>query len=199
MLKTSYTLLSPFYDRIVARATQPMRRQSLSRLGNVSGQRVLVAGIGSGLDLPLLPEGADYTGIDLTPAMLNRAKRYNHDIRLDTGDVMQLPYQDGQFDIVIMHLILAVVPKPEKALQEASRVLRPGGRILVLDKFIRPGQPARLRRLLNLLLRHVATRTDVVFENLLAQCPELQCNRDESAGFSGWFRCIDLKKTEQAL
>lgn len=195
MLKYSYTLLAPVYDAIVARATYPMRQQSLAHLGNIQGQSVLLAGIGSGLDIPLLPDNADYTGIDLTPAMLTRAHRYNKPLKLEQGNVMQLPYADNRFDIVIMHLILAVVPEPLKALQEACRVVKPGGRILILDKFIKPGQRALTRRILNVFIKHIATRTDVVFENVLEQCPDLTVIRDEPAGFSSWFRCIELKKS----
>lgn len=195
MLKFSYTLLSPVYDIIVARATLPMRRQSLAQLDNVKDKSILLAGVGSGLDIPLLPEGANYTGIDLTPAMLNKAQRYNRAITLEQGNVLQLPYTNQQFDIVIMHLILAVVPDPLKALQEASRVTKSGGHILILDKFIKPGQLAITRRLLNPFIRHIATRTDVVFELLLEQCPELTKIKDDAAGFSDWFRCINLEKT----
>lgn len=195
MLKYSYTLLAPIYDTMVARATLPMRQQSLAHLGDVTDQSVLLAGIGSGLDIPLLPEGANYTGVDLTPAMLNKAQRYNSSIKLEQGNVMQLPYNDNQFDIVIMHLILAVVPNPLNALQEVSRVIKPAGRILILDKFLKPGQLALVRRFMNLLIRHIATRTDVVFEELLEQCPELRKTRDDTAGLSSWFRCIELKKS----
>lgn len=195
MLKYSYSLLAPVYDAIVARATLPMRKQSLAHLGDVENKSILLAGIGTGLDIPLLPTGAHYSGIDLTPAMLNRARKYNKDIELRLGNVMQLPYDNQQFDIVIMHLILAIVARPELALKEAARVTKAGGRVLVLDKFIRPGQLAPGRRLLNLLMRHIATRTDVIFEKVQQECPQLSVIRDEPATFTDWFRCIELKKT----
>ena len=194
MLKYSYSLLAPIYDAIVARATLPMRKQSLEKMGDINNKSVLLAGIGTGLDIPLLPQGARYSGIDLTPAMLNKARAYNASIDLKQGDVMQLPYADQQFDIVIMHLILAIVPHPERALKEAVRVTRAGGRILILDKFIKPGQLALGRRLLNLFMRHIATRTDVVFEEISQQCPEVSVIRDEPAALTDWFRCIELKK-----
>jgi len=199
-LKHSYTFLAPIYDYIVKPAFVELRRKNLSRLNPAENEAILLTGIGTGLDIPWLPLGPRYTGIDLTPAMLARARKQigqRRDIQLETGDAMQLPFADNHFDTIIMHLILAVVPEPQRALQEAQRVLRPGGRILILDKFIRPGQLALSRRLLSIFLRHIATRTDVVFEPLLAQCPQLTLVRDEPALAKGWFRYIELHKNSE--
>lgn len=197
-LKFSYTLLAPIYDSIVASATQTMRQASLQRLSSTTPQHILINGIGTGLDIPFLPAHHHYTGTDLTPAMLDRCKRRLAqsplDMSLRTADVMQLPFADQQFDCVLMNLILAVVPDPIKALEETSRVLKPGGQILIMDKFIRPGQLAISRRLLNIFIQHIATRTDVVFEKLLEDCPELILIEDKPAAFNGWFRFITLQK-----
>jgi len=200
-LKLSYTLLAPIYDSIVGSSTQEMRLNSLKRIDIKTSQHVLINGIGTGLDLPFLPDNHRYTATDLTPAMLEKCKsrlsQYDLDIELHTADVMRLPFEDNSFDIVLMNLILAVVPEPIKALQEASRVLKPGGKIFIMDKFIRPGQLAPTRRLLNVFIRHIATRTDVVFEHLLESCPELILTNDKPAMMSGWFRFIDLEKTDK--
>ncbi|HEX5636607.1 MAG TPA: class I SAM-dependent methyltransferase [Gammaproteobacteria bacterium] len=198
MLRLSYTLLAPIYDSIVASPTKHPRKKNLQHLTAYTGRHVLINGIGSGLDIPYLPAGPIYTGNDLTPAMLQRAKkisaRHNIPIDLHHADVMQLPYADACFDAVVLHLILAVVPQPLKALQESSRVLKPGGRIFIFDKFLQQNELALLRRAINPFIRHIATRTDVVFEPLLLQCPELQLINNEAALFGGWFRFIQLQK-----
>jgi len=197
-LKHSYTLLAPFYDALVSGPLDDARQRSLARLGPVAGEKILINGIGSGLDIPYLPDGGDYTGSDITPAMLKRAQqradKHNCRIKLQCADSQALPFEDNYFDIVIMHLILAVVPSPEKALQEASRVVKPGGRIYLFDKFIRRGQLAPVRRLLSIFLRHIATRTDVIFEDVQSQCPALALISDQPALAGGWFRLLELEK-----
>lgn len=194
-LRHSYTLLAPIYDLAIAAASEGLRRGNLLKL-DTNGE-VLIAGVGTGLDIPHLPKGPRYTGFDITPAMLARAQaRANHrdDITLHVADAMVLPYEPDRFDAVVMHLILAVVPQPERALREVERVLKPGGRVLILDKFLRRGQRAPVRRLLNLLSRHIATRTDVVFEDVLDCCPQLRLHSDEPVLAGGWFRRIELHK-----
>lgn len=109
---------------------------------------------------------------------------------------MALPFADDFFDVVLMHLILAVVPQPELALAEAARVLKPGASIQIFDKFLKPREPARVRRLLNPVLRRIATRTDVVLESLLKKTPELDITQNWGVMAGGWFRQIRLKKRE---
>jgi ubiquinone/menaquinone biosynthesis C-methylase UbiE len=197
-LKHSYSVLAPLYDKAVKGPLDHVRRKSLARLNNIEDKDVLLNGIGTGLDLEHLPRGARYTGSDITPLMLKRAQRRaietGIDIRLECADSHNLPFKNESFDIIIMHLILAVVPNPERALQEADRVLRNNGSIYILDKFLRPGQLAPVRRGLSTVLRHIATRTDVVFEDVLARSTNLHVVNDEPALAGGWFRLIELVK-----
>jgi len=197
-LKHSYSLLSPIYDLAVRRPLDHVRKKSLARLQNVVGKDILINGIGTGLDLDYLPRGARYTGLDITPLMLRRAaKRAEQsgvEIQLECADSLNLPYRSETFDIIVMHLILAVVPDPARALQEAERVLRTNGSIYILDKFLRPGQIAPIRRTINTVSRHIATRTDVVFEDLLPDAAKLHVVSDDPALAGGWFRLIELTK-----
>ena len=194
-LKHSYTLIAPFYDAAIDRATRTARRRSLSALPAMPG-RVLLAGVGTGLDLPHLPPQHQYVGLDLTLAMLRRAlpRAGQVDFTAIQGDAQRLPFADASFDSAVLHLILAVVPQPMHCFAEVARVLKPGGQLLVFDKFLRPQQRAPLRRLVNPLVRRLATRLDVVFEDLLAGVPDLVVEHDQPALAGGWFRMIRLRR-----
>jgi len=194
-LKYSYTLVAPFYDAFLTAATRGARKRSLAALADGPPRDVLLLGVGTGLDLPHLPMQHRYVGIDLTAAMLKRARPRTAGLRFAPlrGDVQRLPFHDGSFDAAILHLILAVVPAPTLCLAEAVRVLKPGGTLLVFDKFLRRGE-AGWKRALNPLTRHVATRLDVVFEDVLEAVGGLDVKSNEAALASGWFRLIRLEK-----
>ena len=195
-LKHSYTLIAPVYDAIIRGPLARVRRRSLAALPADRPCRILVDGIGTGLDLPHLPELHQYLGIDLTAAMLRRAQGRigSLDALLVQGDSQRLPFGNECFDHAILHLIVAVVPDGVAVLREVARVLKPAGRIFLLDKFLRPGERAPARRLFNLVIRHIVSRTDVVFEQVVEKVPLLRVVKDEPALFGGWFRLIQLEK-----
>lgn len=195
-LRISYSLLAPIYDLVVARPSLAARRRSLAALPADTSGRVLVSGVGTGLDLPLLPRLHRYTALDFNAAMLHRAVPRAAELEIDfvLGDSMSLPFAEASFDHVVLHLITAVVPEPQRCLAEAARVLKPGGSIVLLDKFLHPNEHAWLRRMLNPLTRRLATRTDVVFEEVLRAAPELEVVSDTPLLLGGWIRGIVLRK-----
>jgi phosphatidylethanolamine/phosphatidyl-N-methylethanolamine N-methyltransferase len=197
-LKTSYRFIAPFYDAFLERASAEARQRSLAALGQRERGRVLLGGAGTGLDFPFLAGQHDYVALDLTAAMLARARNRAHALRMAwvRGDSMALPFADASFDHVVLHLIVAVVPQPQRCLAEAARVLRPGGRIYLFDKFLHRRERAWLRRMLSPFSAQVATRLDVVFEDVLESVPQLRVLSDEPALARGWFRCIELQKKE---
>lgn len=198
LLRLSYSFIAPLYDVVIERPMREARKRSLRALPvDVAGQ-VLLSGIGTGLDLPLLPRLHRYTALDFNTAMLARAKPRGAklDVEFVLGDSMALPFDEAQFDHVVLHLILAVVPEPQHCLSEAARVLKPGGTIILFDKFLQPQQRAPLRRLFNGITRRFATRMDVVFEEVLHAAPELEVVSDVPMLAGGWFRGIVLRKPE---
>jgi phosphatidylethanolamine/phosphatidyl-N-methylethanolamine N-methyltransferase len=198
LLRLSYSLFAPLYDALVERPMREARMQSLGFLPIAESKYVLVSGVGTGLDLPLLPALHRYTALDFNSAMLARAKPRGKNLEVDfvLGDSMALPFADAQFDHVVLHLIVAVVPDPERCLSEAARVLKPGGSIILFDKFLHPQQRAPMRRLFNVITRRFATRMDVVFEEVLRATPELKVECNVPMLANGWFRGIVLRKSE---
>jgi ubiquinone/menaquinone biosynthesis C-methylase UbiE len=196
LLRFSYALIAPLYDLVIERPMRTARKRSLRALPVDAPGRVLVSGAGTGLDLPLLPRLHRYVALDFSPAMLRRAVPRGAGLEIDfvLGDSMSLPFADESFDHVVLHLIVAVVPEPERCLAETARVLKPGGTVVVFDKFLKPQQHAWLRRALTPLTRRFATRMDVVFEEALQAAPSLRVVSDEPAMAGGWFRSIVLRK-----
>ena len=190
-----YAVLAPVYDAAVTRAFARARRRSFALLGLQPGERVLVVGCGTGLDFEYVPPGVRLTAGDLTPAMVRRARlradalgRADADVRV--LDAHRLAVPDASFDAVVLHLLLAVVPDPVAAIREAQRVLAPGGRVVVLDKFVADGeQPSFARRMANVVARVVAT--DLTRElGPLLQAGGLAAVHDEPAGPGGLFRIV---------
>ena len=195
-LKTSYRFIAPIYDVVLDRVTRRARQHSLARLPQQGAARVLLSGAGTGLDFPFLPPHHEYTALDLTGAMLARAKKKATGLSMQwvRGDSMALPFASGSFDYAVLHLIMAVVSRPQYCLAETARVLRPGGHILLFDKFLKRGNRAWVRRGLTPLTGQLATRLDVVFEEMLEAVPGLRVLSNEPALANGWFRLIEIHK-----
>jgi phosphatidylethanolamine/phosphatidyl-N-methylethanolamine N-methyltransferase len=192
-----YTVWAPAYDAVVGAAgLNTARRLSIDRLRLASANRVLVVGAGTGLDLDFLPPNVHVTVIDVTPAMLKhldrRAAGTGRSVTAHIMDARQLAFPDSSFDAVVMHLILAVMPEPERGLREAVRVLKPGGRIAVFDKFLRDEErPSLKRRLLNAIAKPLFSDLNRRLGPLIAGTP-LVIERDEPVAFGGTYRVVTL-------
>src|SRR5512135_2258354 len=102
-----YRLWAPVYDSTVNRIFMRGRRRAMQLLDLQPGERVLIPGIGTGADLPLLPAGVEVTGIDLSPAMLAKARRKLERcparVKLIEGDAQALLVEPLSFDTVILN------------------------------------------------------------------------------------------------
>jgi ubiquinone/menaquinone biosynthesis C-methylase UbiE len=189
--RARYTFYAPFYD-LLARRLGKGRRRAIELLTVQPGERVLIVGCGTGLDLELLPRDCRITAIDLTPAMVEktraRAEALGLSIDARVMDAASLDFADESFDCVVLHLILAVVPDPHSTAREAARVLRRGGRASIFDKFA-SGRVSLARRVLNVVTNFFATDITRRLEDVLAGT-ELQVVREEKSVFGGVFRVV---------
>jgi phosphatidylethanolamine/phosphatidyl-N-methylethanolamine N-methyltransferase len=197
-----YTVWAPAYDAVVGAAGfNTARRLSIDRLRLASGDRVLIVGAGTGLDLDFLPSNVSVTAIDVTPAMLKhlerRAAAMGRSVTARSMDARQLAFPDSSFDAVVMHLILAVMPEPERGLREAARVLKPGGRIAVFDKFLGDEErPSLKRRLLNAIAKPLFSDLNRRLGPLIAGT-RLVIEHDQAVAFGGTYRVVTLVKPGQ--
>lgn len=145
-----YQRIAPFYDLIDLPFERWRYEAIRPLLFREMGGRLLDAGVGTGRNCPFYPPGAVVSGIDLSPAMLARARRRCPELatggRLYQMDVTALAFPDASFDAAASSFLFCVLPDPlqEPALRELARVVRPGGIIRLLE-YVRP--KGRLRRI----------------------------------------------------
>jgi ubiquinone/menaquinone biosynthesis C-methylase UbiE len=136
-LKRIYEKQAPRYDRSIAFWEKVLFRDGRQWVCSRAQGEVLEAAIGTGRNLTFYPAGVRLTGIDLSPAMLERARErageLGMEVDLREGDAQDLPFPGGSFDTVVCTLSLCNVPDDRRAVAEMKRVLRPGGRLLLLD------------------------------------------------------------------
>src|SRR5215204_3846521 len=108
---------------------------------------VLEIAVGSGRNLAFYPEGASLTAIEFSEEMLELARRraaeLGRDVDLRLGDAQELDFPDESFDTVVCTLGLCTIPDPGKAIGEAHRVLRPEGKLILLEHVRSPSLPVR--------------------------------------------------------
>jgi phosphatidylethanolamine/phosphatidyl-N-methylethanolamine N-methyltransferase len=139
----AYDRWAPVYDLIFNLPFQPGRRAATQAAASAagSGGEILVVGVGTGLELPLLPASTRVTGVDLSRAMLDVARRRVARLGLVQVaallemDAQALTFADAGFDVAVAPYVLSVVPDPSKTLDEMWRVVRPGGELVLINHF----------------------------------------------------------------
>jgi phosphatidylethanolamine/phosphatidyl-N-methylethanolamine N-methyltransferase len=193
-----YTLYLPVYDLIADRIFRKYRKRSVELLGAKHNDAILILGAGTGLDLPYLQGYTNLTAIDITPGMIAKLKERAGELQVAVNaQVMngqQLSFADNSFDAVILHLILAVTPDPVACIKEVERVLKPGGTVMVFDKFLPDGQkPSLLRRFLNQITSTLFSDINRSIGSIISHT-SLKVELNEPAALGGAFRLVRLRK-----
>jgi phosphatidylethanolamine/phosphatidyl-N-methylethanolamine N-methyltransferase len=123
------------YDAIMKRYWHIEREPLIATLQLQSGQTVLDAAVGTGLNLSAYPEGVRVVGVDLSHKMMDEArkKHVSADITFKVADLCNLDFPDHSFDAAASGFTLCVVNDPVRALEEILRVTKPGAFIAILD------------------------------------------------------------------
>ena len=195
--KIRYTLYAPGYD-IAGRIFDKSRKKSIDSAEIKPGDKVLIIGAGTGLDLDFLPVNCEITATDLTPSMIERTKKrnktLNHHLNAIVMDGQNLQFTNDSFDVVILHLILAVIPDPIACIKEAERLLKQNGKAIVFDKFVPKNKKITyMRKLANVFTNFIASDITRTFESIASQS-NLMIVSDIEADFNGNFRLIKLIK-----
>ena len=194
-----YTLYAPGYD-LVGRIFSKSRNKSIQELEIYKGDEVLIVGAGTGLDLEFIISDCHIMATDITPGMISKILKKNIGLRRNLNaqvmDGQHLNLKDCFADKIILHLILAVIPDPIACLKECERVLKPGGRITIFDKFVPKGHAISLwRKMFNPITNFLFSDITRRFETIVSET-NLLIESDQKADFNGNFRIIRLSKEQ---
>jgi len=134
-----YSFYSPFYDLIFGKTLQPGRELAFSYLNEHPHQRILEIGVGTGITFNLYPKQSYIVGIDISPKMIERAKKRaavasnGNKISLYVMDACNLEFEDESFDAVISPYVITTVKDPLKLCHEMYRVSKVGGQIIIVN------------------------------------------------------------------
>lgn len=137
-----YDRLAPRYDQMIGLAERFLFRGGRDWVCTQAAGDTLEVAVGTGRNLGRYPAGTRLTGIDVSAGMLAHARRRRDALGLSAvlreGDAQRLDFPDGSFDTVVATLALCTIPDDAAGVMEMARVLRPGGRLLLLEHVASP-------------------------------------------------------------
>jgi phosphatidylethanolamine/phosphatidyl-N-methylethanolamine N-methyltransferase len=149
----AYARWAPIYDLVFGAVFDAGRRAAVAtaeRVCGPSGGHILEVGVGTGLSLPDYASVNRIVGVDLSEPMLRKAvervcqHRLANVEALMVMDAARLALPDASFDAVVAQYVITVVPDPEATLDEFTRVLKPGGEIVLVNHIGAEDGPRRL-------------------------------------------------------
>ena len=163
---SAYDRWAPAYDMIFGPVFRRGRSDAIVAAERIGG-RILEVGVGTGISLPQYRPSSRITGVDISDAMLDKARERVTDLKLTNVeqiavmDAEALDFPDDSFDVVVAQYVITAVPNPERALDELLRVVRPGGEIVITTRIgAGKGVRGRIERLLMPITTRLGFRTE---------------------------------------
>ena len=204
---SAYGRWAPVYDLVFGPVFARGRLAAVAAADRVGG-RILEVGVGTGLSLPSYAAGNRLVGIDISEPMLAKARlrvareRLSHVERLAVGDAETLEFPTASFDVVVAQYVVTAIARPERALDEFVRVVRPGGEIILTSRIgAEHGLRGTIERWLMPLTSRLGWRTEFAwsrYERWADLCPRVRLLERRSLPPLGHFSLIRFLRLPDA-
>jgi phosphatidylethanolamine/phosphatidyl-N-methylethanolamine N-methyltransferase len=196
----SYARYAPVYDHTFGWLLSFRGRSMAAGVTNHSPGKILEVGVGTGIGLSYYRREHQVHGIDISPHMLDRARKRVHRKRLGNVtqltimDARKLQFADNTFDAIVAAYVMSVVPEPEKVIREIERVCRPGGDVIIVNHFAaEKGVRRGVEKLLAPLSNKLGWRPDMPVEEILSHTHLQEVSRHTLPPM-GLFTLLHLRK-----
>ncbi|ACI92476.1 phosphatidylethanolamine N-methyltransferase [Afipia carboxidovorans OM5] len=173
-VETAYARWAPIYDAVCGPVMVKGRRAAAAAACAIGG-KILEVGVGTGLSFDDYDAGTEITGIDMSAPMLAKARakmesgRYPHVRDVLQMDAHRMSFADATFDCVVAQFVITLVANPEQVLSECHRVVKPGGRIILVNHlYSEVGVAAAVERWAAKRTRALGLRPEFPFARLAA-------------------------------
>src|SRR6202023_2736559 len=173
-VETAYARWAPIYDAVCGPVMVNGRRAA-AKAARAVGGKILEVGVGTGLSFDDYDATAEITGIDLCAPMLAKARekmasgRYPFVKDVQLMDAHQMTFADATFDCAVAQFVITLVADPEQVLCECHRVVKPGGRIILVNHlYSETGVAAAVERWAAKPTRALGLRPEFPFARLQA-------------------------------
>ena len=174
VVANAYAKWAPIYDAVCGPVMLKGRRAAAAAARAVGG-KILEVGVGTGLSFDDYDATTDITGIDLSAPMLDKARakmasgRYPWVTSVQQMDAHAMDFADATFDCVVAQFVITLVENPEQVLSECHRVVKPGGRIILVNHlYSETGLAAAAERWAAVKTRAMGLRPEFPFARLQA-------------------------------
>lgn len=196
-----YQHFAPIYEAMFGRPFAAWYHHHLVEVVKESAaQRILEIGVGTGLSLRHYPSEALVVGVDLCSNMLSKARRrvdrgVSARIRLLLADGESLPFANESYDLVVLFFVMPVTPKPAALLEEVARVLKPNGKVLMVNHFAGVKGLGWMERWLEPVAERLAFRSRFELDEILGH-PQLRQEHIRRLWPAGFFQLVRLRRAQ---